>query len=63
MTGKDRNQILDANLKTIIDYGLLLFFGESESVLGKLEAAYMIICRVPIYMISKETKCKVISLK
>ena len=36
-------KLVNAKLKSIIDYEMPLFFGESETVLNKVESTYMLI--------------------
>ena len=46
MNTKDRKIILNTKLRSIIDYGLPLFMGETEAVKSKIEGAYMLVNRI-----------------
>ena len=43
---KDRKVIINSKLKSILDYGIQLFQGESESILQKIESTYMTTNRI-----------------
>ena len=46
MTLDDQKLILNAKLRSIIDYGMPLMMGKNESMLQKIESVYMYINRI-----------------
>ena len=62
MEVKDRKTILNAKLRSIIDYALPLFMGEPESIKAKVESTYMLVNRLIHgkcgYMDAKTKICK-----
>ena len=46
MTLADRKLVVNSKLRSILDYGLPLYLGETESLRSKLQAAYMTINRI-----------------
>ena len=62
METKDRKTILNAKLRSIIDYALPLFMGESEAIKAKVESTYMLVNRLIHgkcgYMTAKTKICK-----
>ena len=46
MSLKDRKVIVTSKLRSLIDFGMPLFQGETESVLQKIEATYMTVNRI-----------------
>ena len=62
LTIPDRKIIVEAKLKSIIDYGVPLFQGENQMIMNKLEATYMSVNRIIrgglTYKVSKVKICK-----
>lgn len=46
MSLKDRKVIVNAKLRSILNYGLPIYMGESQQVRHKLEAAYMMVNKI-----------------
>ena len=65
MNMKDRQIIVNSKLRAILDYGIPLYMGESETLRSKLESAYMTLKRIIhgglTYRVSKVKICRKIN--
>ena len=64
MNNADQKIIVNAKLKSILDYGLPLFMGKNSQVRSKLEAAYMLVNRIThggyTFKVNKNSICETI---